>query len=267
MTASWAIDSVSSRSLIPPAWVAAFVFAAALHAGAFSYLWLKAQQVDDSDALGSPAIEINLDLAAPREDQDNLPPGPAADDSAASVSTAEQHKEIEDKELPRERPVESDDAERVVAPDVPKEKIFKPAKIEAKAQQASDSIASEAAAVPRIEIAKEAPKSTAPSPGTGASAQLIRMAWQKKLVAHINRYKRYPAGAVRRTAQITVAFTLDRVGHVVATGVQSSSGDPAFDQAALTMMRKADPVPPPPPLLADNGLSFSMPVIFQSKGR
>lgn len=32
-------------------------------------------------------------------------------------------------------------------------------------------------------------------------------------------------------------------------------------------MRRADPVPAPPPLVADEGLIFTMPVSFRIKGR
>jgi periplasmic protein TonB len=45
------------------------------------------------------------------------------------------------------------------------------------------------------------------------------------------------------------------------------SGDASFDEAGLAMMRRADPVPPPPPRVADEGLTFTMPVIFRVKGR
>jgi TonB family protein len=45
------------------------------------------------------------------------------------------------------------------------------------------------------------------------------------------------------------------------------SGDPSFDQAALDMLKRSDPVPSPPPLVADEGLSFTLPVIFRVKGR
>jgi hypothetical protein len=31
------------------------------------------------------------------------------------------------------------------------------------------------------------------------------------------------------------------------------------------MLHRADPVPPPPPLVADDGLTFSLPVIFHVK--
>jgi hypothetical protein len=33
------------------------------------------------------------------------------------------------------------------------------------------------------------------------------------------------------------------------------------------MVRRSDPVPQPPPLVADEGLSFTLPVIFRVKGR
>jgi periplasmic protein TonB len=31
------------------------------------------------------------------------------------------------------------------------------------------------------------------------------------------------------------------------------------------MLQRSDPVPPPPPLVADEGLTFSLPVIFHVK--
>jgi protein TonB len=58
------------------------------------------------------------------------------------------------------------------------------------------------------------------------------------------------------------SFNLDRTGHVVSASVAKSSGDEAFDSAALAMINRANPVPPPPPLVADEGLSFSLPVNF-----
>ena len=61
-------------------------------------------------------------------------------------------------------------------------------------------------------------------------------------------------------------FELDRTGHVLSKSITRSSGDPSFDEAALAMMQRADPVPSPPPAVADAGLTFSMPVIFRVKG-
>jgi TonB family protein len=57
------------------------------------------------------------------------------------------------------------------------------------------------------------------------------------------------------------------MGHVLSTSIVKGSGDKAFDEAALAMVRHADPVPQPPPLVADEGLNFTLPVIFKVKGK
>ncbi len=82
-----------------------------------------------------------------------------------------------------------------------------------------------------------------------------------------NRHKRYPAERSRKGAEIVVSFVLDRFGHVLSTSIVKGSGDAAFDEAALEMVRRSDPLPQPPPAVADEGLNFTLPVIFKVKGR
>jgi protein TonB len=60
---------------------------------------------------------------------------------------------------------------------------------------------------------------------------------------------------------------LDRTGHVLSSSIVRGSGDASFDQAALDMLKRSDPVPAPPPLVADEGLIFTLPVIFRVKGK
>ncbi len=57
------------------------------------------------------------------------------------------------------------------------------------------------------------------------------------------------------------------MGRVVSASVIKSSGDESFDTAALAMVQRANPVPRPPPLVADEGLSFSLPVVFRVGGK
>jgi len=54
---------------------------------------------------------------------------------------------------------------------------------------------------------------------------------------------------------------------VLAVNLAKSSGYEAFDRAALSMVERASPVSAPPPLVADEGLSFSLPVIFRKNNR
>jgi TonB family protein len=95
--------------------------------------------------------------------------------------------------------------------------------------------------------------------------QRVRATWQKELAAHFDRYKRYPSDRSRRAAELIVSFELDRMGHILSTRIVQGSGDASFDEAGLAMMRLADPVPPPPEPIAQEGLSFTMPIIFHGR--
>jgi TonB family protein len=87
--------------------------------------------------------------------------------------------------------------------------------------------------------------------------------WQKQLAAHLDRHKRYPSDRNNKNAEIVVSFVLDRTGRILSSNVVRGSGDASFDEAALATLRRSNPVPPPPPLVADEGLSFTMPVVFK----
>ena len=44
-----------------------------------------------------------------------------------------------------------------------------------------------------------------------------------------------------------------------------SSGDPLFDEAAVSMIRRSDPLPKPPPAQADETLRYNLDVIFNER--
>jgi periplasmic protein TonB len=248
-------------------WVPAAIGAVALHLGGIGLVYANLPQEDAGD-LGAPAFEIGLDLLSPRVDATDLPPGPESDASAASPAQIEQKQKVEKTALPQENPAEAEEPDRIVAETTPKKPTEEEQKVAAVETNASaESAASEATAPVPIENAREAPVATAPALGTGAGAQRLRVTWQRKLMAHLERFKRYPSTGVPRSTRIEVGFTLDRVGHVVSAEIRQGSGDAAFDQAALAMLRRADPVPPPPPLVADEGLNFTLPVVYRIKGK
>ena len=134
-------------------------------------------------------------------------------------------------------------------------------------QASQESAAAEATAAPSVESAPQAERSVAPAQGIGESLQRVKVKWEKELVAHFGRHKRYPADRAQKSAEIMVSFVLDRLGHVLSASIAKGSGDPAFDEAALAMIHRSDPVPQPPPAVADEGLSFTLPVNFRVKGK
>ena len=249
-------------------WILAAVGALALHIGgaALAIAHLRSDDVDDF--LGAPAIEIGLEMMSPHLEPTDLTPGPDADASVASPALAEQKAEVKETELPKDVPTETEDADRAVTPDDQKKPKEDDAKLAAVQTSAStESVAAEATATPSSEAIQQGPRSVAPAQGTGESAQRMRATWQKELIAHLDKHKRYPASRSQKSAEIVIGFALDRTGHVLSTSIVKGSGDAAFDEAALAMVRRSDPVPQPPPLVADDGLSFTLPINFRVKGR
>jgi TonB family protein len=253
----------SSRLL----WIFAGLAALALHIGGAALAVAHLRMADPDDAVGAPAIEIGLELTSPHNEPSDLPPGPDSEASTASPALAEQKAEVRESELPKDVPTESENPDRLVTPSAktPVEEDVKVAKVDTTAS--IESAASEATARPSSPEIPQGTRSVAPAHGTGASAQRARAIWQKELMAHLDRHKRYPAERLQKSAEIVVSFVLDRMGHVLATSVVKGSGDAAFDDAALSMLRRSDPVPQPPPAVADEGLNFTLPVIFKVKGR
>jgi periplasmic protein TonB len=253
----------TSRSL----WIGAAAGALALHLGGVALALAHLKADDSEDALGAPAIEIGLEMTAPKTDPTDLPAGPDTDASMASPALAEQKAEVKETDLPKDTPDETEDADRMVTPNDVKKPVKDEAKVATVQTQASqESVAAEATATPSVDNVPEGP-SVAPAQGTGSTAQRVRVTWQKELMAHLDKHKRYPADRVLKGAEILVGFVLDRMGHVLSTSIVKGSGDAAFDAAALDMIRRSDPVPQPPPLVADEGLNFTLPVIFKVKGK
>jgi len=73
--------------------------------------------------------------------------------------------------------------------------------------------------------------------------------WQAKLMAHLERYKLYPPAARQRREEgvVKVRFVIDDGGNVRSAQLVRSSGHADLDEAVLTLVRRASPVPAPPP--------------------
>jgi protein TonB len=249
-------------------WIFAAVGALMLHIGGAALAIAHLQTDEPDDSLGASAIEVGVELASLHREASDLPPGPDTDASVASPQLAEQKAEVKETDLPKDTPTEAEDPDRVVTQNESKKPKEDDPKIAAVQTQAStESVAAEATATPSSDAIPEGTHSVAPAIGTGETARRVRATWQKELVAHLDKHKRYPAERSLKAAEIYIRFTLDRLGHVLSTTIEKSSGDTAFDEAALAMVKRSDPVPAPPPLIADEGLSFTLPVIFRVKGK
>jgi TonB family protein len=251
-------DQKPSRRL----WIIAGITALALHLGGAA-LALANLKGDDDESLGS-AGEFAVEMTAPNVEDTDLPAGPDQDASVASPALAEQKAVVKETELPKDIPTETENPDRVVTPTEskkPKEDDDKLAAVQTSAS--TESVAQEATARQKLENARESDKSGSPNQGIGKDSQKLTKKWGAQLSAYLNLHKRYPDVKMTKAVTVRVKFLLDRVGHVVTVDVVDGSGDMAYDEAALAMVRRSDPLPPPPPVVADEGLTFVVDVVFQ----
>ena len=114
---------------------------------------------------------------------------------------------------------------------------------------------------PPTSIAARSNTAAAPSAGSGASPSVSPATWKSELMAHLNRYKRYPSGAAS-AGTASVAFTIARSGQVLSARLIGSSGNPALDAEAVSLPRRASPVPAPPPDFGGGVLTLTVPIHF-----
>jgi len=105
----------------------------------------------------------------------------------------------------------------------------------------------------------------APRVGAESTAQQDnQVSWQNRLLAHLQRHKRYPSIARQRRQQgtATIQFRIDRDGNVITTSLVQSSGHVLLDRSAMEMVDRAQPLPRPPATVTDDELSLTLPVQF-----
>ena len=129
--------------------------------------------------------------------------------------------------------------------------------------QSEASVAVEAAPEQRAEAPAE--KAAAPDVGNAKDAERRINAWQKAIFAHIGRFKTYPEEARKKhiKGDIVVAFVLDRKGGVSGVRVETGSGYPVLDQAALAVLSRAAPLPPPPREVGGETVELLLPMRYQ----
>lgn len=107
-------------------------------------------------------------------------------------------------------------------------------------------------------LAAPALASAAPAPAN----EDVR-AYQRALLAHIERYRGYPPEERSRRVEgtVLVRFAMTRQGDVLEAWVDRSSGVIALDNEAVATVRRAQPLPIIPASLPDR-LSIALPVSF-----
>jgi TonB family protein len=108
-------------------------------------------------------------------------------------------------------------------------------------------------------VAKPAPQQP-PQPVVAESQQ----SYLARLLAQLNRAKRYPADAKRSHIQgvVMLHFVMAKDGTVSTFDVAKSSGHEQLDQEALALIQRAQPLPPIPPGFGKEQINAVVPIEF-----
>jgi periplasmic protein TonB len=227
-------------------WGTCFALALSFHAAGAAAL--LARWSEDSDLVANAPV-IMVDLAplpvAPEVTPNELPPDTVL--SKQAEPEPEPEKPLSKVELqPEPKAVVTLPAEKLKPVEKPKEKN-KP-----KQKQASVTSAPSTAE-------NRAERTAAPMPGASSRNPDALRNWQSRLVAQIERHKRFD-GSDR--GLVRVAFSVDRSGGVHHARVVASSGSAVLDRDALAWLARSQPLPPPPPDISGAMIPITVPLRY-----
>tara|TARA_R110002124_G_scaffold278760_2_gene450901 strand:- start:109 stop:918 length:810 start_codon:yes stop_codon:yes gene_type:complete len=251
-----------------PFWLAALLAGAGLHVLILAiYLWHPRQPLELQPQAAPMAIELVMPLAAPANQPTELPPGPEQTEAQAAkaepVKVAETQPDLPEVakaevSLPTPKPTP------VKAPEPPVEE--KPDDRPEPVNESADQQAAEqTTAPPSVATPNQSEAVSAPTLGAVRQQQLdARQQWEQLLYAHLQRHKRYPRQALRAHQQgmPTITLTMNRRGQVLSVNLASSSGARTLDREALALAKRAEPLPLPPPEIAGERITLTVPVLF-----
>ncbi len=237
-------------------WAACFALIAAAHAGG---LWFVAELRAKPVVLPEPQAAIAM------IDLEPLPPAPVP----VVTPPAPPPPEIKPPEPPRQ-------VERVPPPPEPVKRV-EPRPVARRAAPAPEPPPTpDAVAAPEPPpasasapvAAMQPPQAAAAPPAARAPQGTAMPDWQSRVLARLERYKRYPREAAirRREGVPQVRFSIDRNGHVLSASLHQASGDRDLDAEAVDLVQRADPLPRPPDDVPGAVLELVVPVNFRLCG-
>lgn len=138
-----------------------------------------------------------------------------------------------EKPKPEAKPVQKKPVARKPVEDKPVEKPVK---------QAEQKKPQERSAASR-KSAHASDKTQASNAGSGATQSMSPAQWRARVQARMARHQ----PKFRKTGLVTVRFTFNESGDILSASLLQASGVPEIDQAALRLVRRASPIPAPPP--------------------
>jgi protein TonB len=230
----------ASEPRTPLRWAAVFGLVALAHGGLLALLGPVAKPLEP---VAEPAMLIDL---APDQTDDPMPSEPKTYPMQAPDTvppSAAQPDTVPPDAVPPEPPV----LDPLILDPAPSPQVAKPPVMPRRVPSVARPEPAAPVPVGRpVEPGAPAPSVTAP-PGSALMAASVPLSWQTRLLAHLNRFKRYPPDAQMRHRQgvAVVHLRLLPNGSAALVRLDSSSWTDALDQEAIGLIGRAQPLPVP----------------------
>lgn len=271
---SW-VDQIgkTSRSTEIALWAAAGAVMLSAHAGAVAWALREPPMIiaddrpppaimiefaDVSEAVMTEETEISPDQKnADASDQaeevkapEEIPPEETVEpiEEVAEIEPIEEVDQIDQQVLAQLDKVEVPIPVAKPKPEVKKPEPKKKEAAKKPKQHQQQQAAAKAAVQTQTQVKQSNRNAARQTVSSSGLASISPAKWQSRLMAHLERRKKYPAGAKSRGERgvAYVRFSIDDNGNVLSASLAKSSGYLELDQEVLALVRRASPVPPPP---------------------
>ena len=256
----WALEDRNDT----PRWLASAVVVVMAHGGMAAATMLDWQTMPPPPSAPAIMIELAPMPTAPQVERNDMQPGPKQVQAEPPPPEPEIEKIEEIKEppavepavvLPRQRPV------RKPRPPQPEPVVqTKPTPKPVEEPPAPATTAPPTAVAPPAQVAAAPPDAARSFVPSNAMPT-----FQQRLLAHLERHKRYPHASRRRGEEgvVYLRFVMDRAGEVLDCRILRSSGVAQLDDEVLAMIRRAEPLPRIPDEIPQSKLDLVVPVKFE----
>ncbi|MGW6778273.1 cell envelope integrity protein TolA [Brucella pseudogrignonensis] len=280
-----ATDSIGVRESFSELalWAGASLLVLSLHVGAAMWLLREPDMIAADD---TPPAAIMIELAetpeATETEENEISPDEVMSDASAAVEKVEEpvdepvleQEVVQDEpepveEEPREEIAQLDKVEVPLPvakpkPPEPKKEIVKKDQPKKKPVKQREQASAKQAVKAQAQVTQSSRNAARQSASGLFASSMTPARWQSRLMAHLERRKKYPSGAKSRREEGTVyvRFRIDDSGKVLSATLARSSGWPELDNEVLSLVQRASPVPAPPP---DVNKTITAPVKFNRR--
>ncbi|MBH3118635.1 energy transducer TonB [Serratia ureilytica] len=250
--------SLPAFELPQPRWARGLLLALAAHV-ALVLLFYWPQTALEPVALPPPAVMMSWAAQIEAPESKPLPLGVQQAESAAAQPAEQQQQP----DLPK---LACADKAKIVTAQKKRAEHRPPQKAQPKPQEQAKetrNAAASSAAAPQAQTLSH--QTAAPINSDANSNAQTKLSWESLVKGKLNRIKDYPldARSRRRSGMPQVSFSVDAQGRVSNVMLQVRSGTASLDREAVAVVSRAQPLPPPPPeMLQQGAVRVRMPIDF-----